>query len=71
MEETVVRIDTEFIRLDALLKLAGLVLTGGEAKLRIQGGEVKVNGEICTQRGRKMRPGSTAELDGRLLRVAE
>ncbi len=69
MEETVIRIDTEFIRLDALLKLAGLVQTGGEAKLRIQAGEVLADGEICTQRGKKMRPGSTAELDGRRLRV--
>ena len=69
MEETVIRIDTEFIRLDALLKLAGLVQTGGEAKLRIQGGEVRADGEICTQRGKKMRPGSVAELEGRRIRV--
>ena len=69
MKETSIRIDTEFIRLDALLKLAGLVQTGGEAKLRIQAGEVTVDGEICTQRGRKMRPGSVAELEGRRLRV--
>ena len=68
MEETI-HIDTEFIRLDALLKLGGLVQTGGEAKLRIQGGEVRVNGEICTQRGKKLRPGNVAELEGRRLRV--
>ena len=69
MEERSIHIDTEFIRLDALLKYAGLVQTGGEAKLRIQGGEVKVDGEICTQRGKKLRPGKTAELEGRRLRV--
>lgn len=69
MEERSIHIDTEFIRLDALLKYAGLVQTGGEAKLRIQSGEVKVDGEICTQRGKKLRPGNTAELDGRRLRV--
>lgn len=69
MEERSIYIDTEFIRLDALLKYAGLVQTGGEAKLRIQGGEVKVDGEICTQRGKKLRPGNTAELEGRRLRV--
>lgn len=69
MEETRIHIDTEFIRLDALLKYAGLVQTGGEAKLRIQGGEVRVDGEICTQRGKKLRSGSVAELEGRRLRV--
>ena len=69
MEETKIRIDTEFIRLDALLKYAGLVQTGGEAKLRIQGGEVRVDGESCPQRGKKLRPGSVAELEGRRLRV--
>ena len=64
MEETRIHIDTEFIRLDALLKYAGLVQTGGEAKLRIQGGEVRVDGEICTQRGKKLRDGDTVCIDG-------
>ena len=45
-----VRIHTEFIKLDALLKFAGLCETGGEAKELIQGGEVKLNGEACTMR---------------------
>ena len=54
-------IDTEFIRLDSLLKLGGAVDTGGRAKFIVQGGEVKVNGEICTMRGKKMRNGDTAE----------
>ncbi len=64
MERQRIQIDTEFIRLDALLKFAGAVSTGGEAKVRIQDGQVKVNGETCTMRGKKMRPGDIAELNG-------
>lgn len=62
-------IDTEFIRLDALLKLAGAVDTGGRAKFVIQGGEVKVNGELCTMRGKKMRNGDTAEYNDGIYEV--
>lgn len=62
--EKEVKITTEFIKLDALLKFAGVVETGGEAKQVIQDGEVLVNGEVCTMRGKKLRPGDTAELDG-------
>ncbi|MBD5133388.1 MAG: RNA-binding S4 domain-containing protein [Clostridiales bacterium] len=69
MGEEHVKISTEFIRLDALLKFAGAVETGGEAKLAIQDGEVKVNGETCSMRGRKLRPGDRAELDGLVLVV--
>lgn len=58
-----IRINSEFIKLDSLLKLAG-VGTGGQAKILIQNGEVKVNGEICTMRGKKMRSGDYAEYDG-------
>jgi len=64
-----VNIHTPFIKLEALLKLEGLAGTGGEAKERIQQGEVKVNGQICTQRGKKLYPGDTAELGGVLLQV--
>ena len=64
-----VKIETPFIRLDALLKFAGAVETGGEAKLLIQDGEVKVNGEVCTMRGKKLCPGDRAELDGLVLAV--
>lgn len=60
----IITITTEFIRLQDLLKLANLVETGGEAKERIQEGEAMVNGEICTQRGKKLRPGDTAVFDG-------
>ncbi len=69
MSEQKIKINTEFIRLDALLKFSGLTGTGGEAKLAIQNGEVKVNGEICTMRGKKLRPGDRAELGGQVLVV--
>lgn len=68
--EHVVAIDTEFIRLDALLKLAGAFETGGQAKIAIQNGEVLVNGEVCTMRGKKMRPGDEASFAGIDYRVA-
>lgn len=58
-EEVKLREGEEFIRLDSLLKMCGG--TGGMAKVAIQGGKVKVNGEICTMRGKKMRPGDSAE----------
>ena len=69
MEAQGIKIQTEFIRLEALLKFTGLVPTGGEAKYAIQEGLVKVDGEPCTQRGKKLRPGNTVEYDGYLLRV--
>ncbi len=59
-----IQIHTEFIRLQDLLKLAGAVETGGEAKERIQAGEVTVNGETCTMRGKKCRSGDEISLDG-------
>ena len=62
-------IHTEFIKLDALLKYAGLCETGGEAKSVVQEGLVCVNGETCTMRGRKIRPGDTVSLDGVILKV--
>ena len=64
-------IHTEFIKLDSLLKLAGLVETGGEAKLLIQNGQVEVNGEGCTRRGRKLRAGDTVTLDGRTVAIGQ
>ena len=51
-----ITIHTEFIKLQDLLKFANLVSSGGEAKERIQAGEVSVNGEVCTMRGKKIRP---------------
>ena len=62
MKKETVTISTEFIKLDALLKFAGLVNSGGEAKTLIQEGDVLVNGEVCTMRGKKLRPGDTVTL---------
>ena len=56
-----ITINTEFIKLDAFLKFAAAVGTGGEAKLVIGDGLVRVNGEICTMRGKKLYPGDTVE----------
>ena len=64
-------ITTEYIKLQDLLKLANAVETGGEAKECIQSGEVLVNGEVCTMRGKKCRAGDTVELDGQTVQVAE
>ena len=64
-----VGITTEYIKLDALLKFAGLCETGGEAKLCVEDGLVKVNGDTCLQRGRKIRPGDVVELDGEAVEV--
>lgn len=58
-----VHISTDYIRLDAALKLADAVQTGGHAKIVITEGDVKVNGEVCMQRGKKLRDGETFELD--------
>lgn len=59
-----ITITTEFIKLQYVLKFANLVETGGEAKERIQAGEVSVNGEVCTMRGKKIRPGDDVLFDG-------
>ena len=64
-----IKITTEYIKLDALLKFAALVGTGGEAKEVIQEGLVKVNGEVCTMRGKKCRVGDRVEFAGESLTV--
>ena len=64
-----VSITTEFIKLEALLKLANLVGTGGEAKMLIQDGQASVNGEVCTMRGKKLRPGDTVQFQGQEILV--
>ena len=64
-------INTEFIKLDSLLKFAALVGTGGEAKLVISEGMVKVNGEVCTMRGKKIYPGDKVEFDRFSLEVTK
>ena len=64
-----IEITTEYIKLQDLLKIAGLTYTGGEAKVMVQEGLVMVNGEVCTMRGRKIRPGDTVEFEGKTLEV--
>ena len=59
MAKSEISITTEFIKLDALLKFAGLADTGGEAKILVQEGQVLVNSEVCTMRGKKIRSGDT------------
>ena len=66
-----ITITTEYIKLQDLLKFANLVATGGEAKERIQAGEVTVNGEVCTMRGKKMRPGDRCSIDNELELVVQ
>ena len=58
-----ITITTEYIKLQDLLKLAAVTATGGEAKLLSQEGQVLVNGEVCTQRGKKLRPGDDVEAE--------
>lgn len=57
MSNIEVKINTEYIKLDSLLKFENLVMSGGEAKQVIQEGLVTVNGVVCTQRGKKIRSG--------------
>lgn len=66
---TSIFITTEFIKLENLLKLSGSMATGGQAKMVIKEGLVKHNGEICTERGRKVRDGDTVEFDGTVFEV--
>ena len=70
MQNKEVAITTEFIKLEAFLKFAGgCVHRGGKAKNLIQDSLVKVNGEVCTMRGKKLRPGDTVELGDHRLTV--
>ena len=62
-------ITTEFIKLQDAMKYANAVYSGGEAKVLIQEGAVTVNGEVCTQRGKKLRPGDTVRLGDAALTV--
>ena len=67
----IIEITTPFIKLDALLKFAALVGTGGEAKSAIQDGLVAVNGETCTMRGKKIVAGDEVSLGGETIKVAQ
>ena len=64
-----IKIDTEFIKLQDLLKYSGLTSTGGEAKIAVQNGEVLVNGEVCTMRGKKMCSGDKATYNNKTVEV--
>jgi ribosome-associated protein len=59
-----ISIQTEFIKLESAMKLANIIPTGGTAKLEIQDGNVLVNGEVCTMRGKKLYPGDKFTFDG-------
>jgi ribosome-associated protein len=71
MEENMetIKIRDEFIKLGQAMKLAGLVESGVEAKIEIQQGFVKVNGEVEVQRGKKIYPGDVIEFDGQQVKV--
>ena len=57
MQHRIIEITTEFIKLDSLLKFAGIAAVGGEGNFMVTAGAVLVNGEVCTMRGKKIRPG--------------
>ncbi len=68
---TEIEIYSDYIKLDAFLKFCGAVGTGGEAKIRIASGEALVNGDVCTQRGRKLRDGDVVRLGAEDYRVRQ
>ena len=65
MDNSHVPINTSHIKLDTFLKLCGAAVTGGQAKLAVQAGEVCVNGEVCRMRGKKLFPGDVAAYGGK------
>lgn len=69
MNKEIITINEEFIRLDNLLKFAGVASTGGQAKFLIQNGHIKVNDEICIMRGKKMRAGDIAQYEDIFIEV--
>lgn len=62
-------IDQEYIKLDSLLKFGGIAETGGQAKLLVQDGLVLLNGEVCAQRGRKIKDGDKVQFEDKILEV--
>ena len=66
-----IKIRDDFIKLGQALKLAGLVESGVDAKMEIQEGFVRVNGEVEVQRGKKIRPGDVIEYDGQQIKVVD
>lgn len=67
MEE--IKIVTPFIKMDQLIKFAGLAETGAKAKILVELGEFNVNGELCTKRGKKIKPGDTIEFKGKKYKI--
>ena len=68
-EKVQLKIDTDFIRLDAALKLANIAVTGGQAKMIIGDGQIKTDGEVCTMRGKKLRSGDNFEFDRKIYEI--
>jgi ribosome-associated protein len=68
--QRVIEVTGEFIKLDSLLKLAGIAQTGGEAKILIADGAVTVDGEVTTERGRKLRGGAVVRAGGQTVKIA-
>lgn len=64
-----ININTEFIRLDSLLKLSGATATGGQAKIAVLNGEVYVNGQVCRQRGKKLKNGDIIEYKNKIYKI--
>lgn len=64
-----IEITSEYIKLDQLLKYAEVTSSGGESKLMIQNGDVKVNGEVETRRGKKIFPGDIVEVGGEKIEI--
>lgn len=71
MEERALPIQTPFIKLDAALKFSGVAETGGHAKLLVEEGRIRVNGEPCGIRGKKLRPGDTFEYKNQRFTVTD
>lgn len=71
MKKTQIEITTEFIKLDSFLKFAGAAAIGSDAKAAVLNGEVKVNGEECLVRGKKLRDGDIVEFEGQLYEVVK
>ena len=69
MSKEIFKISGEYIKLQDLLKFSGLCETGGHAKVEVQDGNVRVNGEICTMRGKKLRTGDEVEFGGKIIEV--
>ncbi len=71
MRKEKICIKNDFIKLDSLLKLSGACVTGGNAKSAVQAGLVKVNGEVCTMRGKKLRDSDTVEFEDMIIEVCK